>query len=94
MLMLWSDISIGDKIKFTKRCIDYYLINHYEWAKNVEDKVFEVTGVAPTYPTTTGLRIYIDNWTLNYIEILIDSGIGIGWSFNEQLIEVVELGSS
>lgn len=93
MLMLWSDISVGDKIKFTKACVDYYLVNSPEWAKCVKGKIFNVSGVSLIF-NSAGLRIHLNDYRSNYIDIYIDSGAGISWDFSDKLIEVVELGSS
>lgn len=93
MLMLWSDLSVGDKIKFTKTCVDYYLDNSYDWANSVKDKIFNVSGISTVY-NSTGLRICLSEYRNGYVDIYVYSGVGIGWSFKGQLIEIVELGSN
>jgi len=55
--MLWTDLTIGDRIKFTKECIDYYEIYASDWARIVKNKVFRINNIIPIYKGDC-LKIY------------------------------------
>lgn len=87
--MKWSDLERGDKIRVTKRCLDFYRNTHISgWATSCMNKIFIVEQVL------VGIdKIYIQLNDFSSYPINFD-GTARGWAllFNENPFEIVELG--